>query len=340
MRRRGLVTAAEELAVSKTYWDMAQVERDESWRLIRQARSHSSVAVADRPTYTAALEQAEELFGAAQQLGPATRALPLFYGLSQAGRALAIAIEPGTRFSGHGIGMASTQPGKGEPLLERVAVKGRKEPTSAFGSLSALLSSSPMLTAQNLSFLWGMVKETQTRPPRYATEVPCLDVEGDELRLWSISGIPAQDEPMGDDDHRRLQLAYPGLAGTTLRGFGSSDTDWLGRRTTTMHVARIGDSGGVLPPLGTPYRTGRVLMPSVGSNPETLHPLMLWWSILFALSMLTRYEPDTWTRLIDIDESSDAIHVEALLEYSLDTVPDLIHRTLRSALEGEKLAGS
>jgi hypothetical protein len=35
-----------------------------------------------------AFEQAEELFAAAAATGPAARALPLLYGLSQAGRAI------------------------------------------------------------------------------------------------------------------------------------------------------------------------------------------------------------------------------------------------------------
>lgn len=38
-------------------------------------------------TYVAALEQAEQLFRAAANVGAAARPLPLFYGLSQAGRA-------------------------------------------------------------------------------------------------------------------------------------------------------------------------------------------------------------------------------------------------------------
>jgi len=39
-------------------------------------------------TFVMALDQAEQLFGASAATGPAARPLPLFYGLSQAGRAL------------------------------------------------------------------------------------------------------------------------------------------------------------------------------------------------------------------------------------------------------------
>jgi hypothetical protein len=60
-----------------------------------------------RSTYVAALQQAEELFRAAETSGPASSPLLLFYGLSQAGRALtaAAAVLQGDdwQLSGHGI---------------------------------------------------------------------------------------------------------------------------------------------------------------------------------------------------------------------------------------------
>jgi hypothetical protein len=44
-----------------------------------------------RAVFSAALQQSEELFAAAEVAGPAAKPLPLFYALSQAGRAIAAA---------------------------------------------------------------------------------------------------------------------------------------------------------------------------------------------------------------------------------------------------------
>lgn len=61
-----------------------------------------------RRTYVFALEQAEQMFRAAESVGPAARPLLVFYGLSQAGRAIAAAAvkveaDDGWQLKGHGI---------------------------------------------------------------------------------------------------------------------------------------------------------------------------------------------------------------------------------------------
>lgn len=56
--------------------------------------------------FGAALEQFEQLLGAAEVSGPASAPLPLFYALSQAGRAIAAARLPDHQrwdFTGHGL---------------------------------------------------------------------------------------------------------------------------------------------------------------------------------------------------------------------------------------------
>jgi len=59
-----------------------------------------------RAVFGAALEQFEQLLGAAEVSGPASAPLPLFYALSQAGRAIAAARLPDHQrwdFTGHGL---------------------------------------------------------------------------------------------------------------------------------------------------------------------------------------------------------------------------------------------
>lgn len=69
-----------------------------------------------RRTYAAAMEQFEDLLRAAEQVGPAARPLPLFYALSQAGRAVtaAHADEP-WQLRGHGLQLKD----EGLALLDR-----------------------------------------------------------------------------------------------------------------------------------------------------------------------------------------------------------------------------
>jgi hypothetical protein len=58
-----------------------------------------------RQVYSAALAQFDELISAASAVGPASRPLPLFYALSQAGRAIAATHAPGVwRLQRHGLG--------------------------------------------------------------------------------------------------------------------------------------------------------------------------------------------------------------------------------------------
>ena len=46
--------------------------------------------------------------------------------------------------------------------------------------------------------------------------------------------------------------------------------------------------------------------------------------MLFALSMLARYEPDRWTAALDYDTSELAAALGALLDLGLATVPALV----------------
>ena len=68
---------------------------------------------------------------------------------------------------------------------------------------------------------------------------------------------------------------------------------------------------------------------------EPVHPLIVWWSVLFALSMLARYEPDTWWTLIDVDHSTEANAVEHLLDIALDIVPEMILDILEDMSEAD-----
>jgi len=71
-----------------------KVDGPTSWRYLRSMRSDPpgrASSGARRKTFSAALQQGEELWQAAASVSPAVSPLTLFYGLSQAGRAIAAA---------------------------------------------------------------------------------------------------------------------------------------------------------------------------------------------------------------------------------------------------------
>ncbi len=61
-----------------------------------------------------------------------------------------------------------------------------------------------------------------------------------------------------------------------------------------------------------------------------LSPLMTWWAVLYALSMVARYEPAAWVDSLDIDNSGLAVPLEGLLAEALEVVPHLILEALQA----------
>lgn len=64
-----------------------------------------------------------------------------------------------------------------------------------------------------------------------------------------------------------------------------------------------------------------VVTPAIGSMMTGLHPFLALWAVLLALSSLARYEPATWSKMIDIDQSAEANPIEHLLEEATESVP-------------------
>jgi hypothetical protein len=51
------------------------------------------------------------------------------------------------------------------------------------------------------------------------------------------------------------------------------------------------------------YRGHRWLRPAVGTQRDYLEPLAAWWILLYGLSMVARYEPAAWAKVLAINES-------------------------------------
>ncbi|MFD5271521.1 YaaC family protein [Streptomyces sp. NPDC058335] len=80
--------------------------------------------------------------------------------------------------------------------------------------------------------------------------------------------------------------------------------------------------------IGRGYPGGQYFLPVLTGMSRELHPLMAWWAVLYALSMLARYEPATWGKLISVDDSQHAVRIERLLECAIKHLPTLIADTI------------
>jgi hypothetical protein len=66
----------------------------------------------------------------------------------------------------------------------------------------------------------------------------------------------------------------------------------------------------------------RWLRPKIGSATPT--PLMTWWGVLFAFSMLARYHPVAWTDALDLDRSATGVVVGEAMDEAAGAVPHLV----------------
>jgi hypothetical protein len=72
------------------------------------------------------------------------------------------------------------------------------------------------------------------------------------------------------------------------------------------------------------------IYPSLDGSDRPVHPLLVWWAILFRLSMLARYEPEAWDAITDVNTSADAVPIEHLLGCAMSSIPELIFHVLTS----------
>ncbi|GLY43018.1 hypothetical protein Amsp01_090410 [Amycolatopsis sp. NBRC 101858] len=327
-----------------TVWDALRATR---WSPPGSASSDQ----ARRGTYVSALEQAEQLFRAAAGVGTAARPLLAFYGLSQAGRAISAAsslLE--WELKGHGvktIDLAADLP----------SVRIKSDPASSAGSFARLstLLDSPLWGNSPIALneLWDLLPENdcvplldrgQNRRTPLWIGTDSLWIESHPLAVVPVVGFPAwlvdgKTEKSTLDDYlaaypgardyhsfRNLQ-GNPNLPAFTAHkdGRGELQMNWLVRGGESVDRVESWEwlTSKSRLCLGTWY-----FFPAIGQNPLGLHPLMAWWAILHALSMLARYQPGEWASHIDVNRSSYAMSVERLLRRAVDVVPRLVLETL------------
>ena len=111
-------------------------------------RSLLKASASRRQTFAAAMAQFEEQMTAARIVSPATRPLNLYYGLTQAGMAVAAAYAPDPwSFASHGLKLLDTAPDLPE-------IEVRPEGEGGFQRVAAVTGSSQIAAPVSLGDLW------------------------------------------------------------------------------------------------------------------------------------------------------------------------------------------
>ncbi|WP_428837412.1 YaaC family protein [Streptomyces olivaceus] len=331
-----------------------QIDPLEAWERLRSSRASRpgrASGGARAKTYSTALEQAQQMLRAAEAVGPQTRPLLVFYGLSQAGRAIAAAAV-GLRgedwnLLAHGIHVTGYH-------KDFADIEIRTDPAGSSGSfvrLSELLESPVWggTPAVRLEDVWDALPVNLQYP---------LSTRDRLTPLYAASEIGSEDHPLltveiGDiPDHvvdagTRQALdgylaAYPGTAGRDSFVFRTAageevpryerhlpNAGWLSVHWEMPAESRSAqDRLERLRAMTRGYAGHRYFFPAPAGLSRELHSLMAWWVLLYALSMLARYQPAQWANHINVDSSRHAVPIEKVLEQAMHHLPTLIADTI------------
>jgi hypothetical protein len=308
-----------------------------------------------RAVFSAALEQAEQLFSGAASADYVIKPILIFYGFNQACRAIPASsstLDHRTfRPRSHGMDVVA-QPAD----LAGVKLAPRPSPTatSMLATLQTMLGSPPWSEPVTLGQLWSANPDLAEVPlpnnPYPVALHVTISVGGmepsDPLKVV-LHQLPSRLLAGADESNvqQLLRTAYPDLANSVR----AQPLDFLGTRMAIdladdkVNLYRRlpwnwdqegwilpSDISKVLAKIGMWRENEHWLIPKLGGNPAPPHILVLWWALLFALSMRARYEPERWTRDLNPDQSSSAVVLETLLDMSMGICPELIVETMPS----------
>jgi hypothetical protein len=320
-----------------------------SIRALRARRPGRAESDAGRAAvFGAALEQCQQLMEAAASVGYAARPLPLFYAVSQAGRAIAAAFaEEPWELSGHGLKHKLREP------IFRSIVRPTPERADTYSHVARSLSHQALSAPVELGALWASLpdlrgvefsEERWHRPLRVLqtleeAEDASARILGAKVLDVAICGLPNRVfedlRPEQEEAVLAAELAYyPSAAGWTLRAPGlqlnrPDEDGW--DVDVRWGVDNSHGREWELELRAPEYRVReeRWLWPVVNEAQDRPSPLMTWWALLYGLSMLARYHPAPWTEALGPDDSRDAVPLEAALDEALDAVPYLLLEALR-----------
>jgi len=309
-------------------------------RSLRGTRANPPERAADDPDrralFGAGLEQFEQLLKASQVVGPPARPLPLFYALSQAGRAIVAAKGADPEITGHGLSEdKSQQPPPIDLLHRRIKRSPSRNGRDAFTAVSRATGAADLKDGIELGAVWSALPETYRIPEsswleEWRPPLPVLDEtsyrgkEGKvQIQAMSMSGNPHHNEVS------TLKGRYPTLPPQVEIGLKSADSglgpgNWI----VVLSWDEQYSLDEVAPLSTSTDGQSRHLVPTLPGHDECLSPLMMWWVLLYGLSIFARYHPGLWIKALDVESSELAVPIEGVLDHALTAVPALVHREL------------
>jgi len=299
-----------------------------------------------RALYGAALQQFDELIEASRTAGHASRPLPLFYALSQAGRAIVAAYGPSGRISSHGL--AEDRSVQSRDVLDRAVIRRRSADDALTSVCEALHIADPFGSLEvqpppiSLGAAWAALPRWHAYLPEWKEMwFPALRAfsrGGDgadhmDRRIMQLRGPKQSPQAMAEFDpfasHRYPQLPLSGWYEPSAQGGVDPMSGF--HRLGTVRWEQDDDERSVFD-ITRAYdlSTERWLLPAVAGSDQAFEPITAWWVLLFGMSILARYDPALWSTALDLDKSDRAVPLRLLLDEALDAVPALVADALLS----------
>ncbi|MEU4214034.1 YaaC family protein [Actinoplanes sp. NPDC026623] len=320
-----------------------------TWRVLRSLRhdppGFANSKGARRTTFQAALEQSEQFVKAAGNADYATRAVHLFYALSQGGRAVIAAsprIAQDWAVTGHGLSADTNA-----TTVADVTVYSAGD--GIFQAVAKVLAFDPLVPDEKVSLgtLWPLIPETGSEPLSKQETLSALMFDPGPWPqhgpYWgaSLAWIrPHVRTEFGEDKAGLAKFfsQYPALAGVAWdarQEFRFQDLMPAGLGIDLVWELGDGDrpailqnGSGMVAHYGSRSRDWKFITPPVGSMARPLHPVLAWWCVLLGLSSLARYEPAKWSRMIDINTSPHATAIEHILDDAVERIPEMLQNIL------------
>lgn len=332
-------------------------------RFVRSARPPLAERGGRRRTFSAALEQAEQLWGASEDVDSVASPLLLFYGLAQAGRAICAA---GVRHdhnwrpkAGHGLQFRASAPPEGDildlrnatispagdGLIQRVAHVVGSPVLANSVSMAELIAAHALesfFATNEWNFPTPMDVFDRYRGPedRMSVALGLSPLPGHLLREAAGSSLYKKFDAPEHSEIAQWLSAYPSLARLgDPTSFDPPNRIYPGGRFETevyelavrwkTDTDRLSEHEPIsLDAPGDSNGSLGVALPAVGGNNAALHPLISWWLILFGFSMLARYYPDEWTTALDVDKSTLSVPIDHFLSAAKEQLPTYVFQIL------------
>jgi hypothetical protein len=296
--------------------------------------------------FGAALEQFEQLMNAATNVGYAARPLLLFYGISQAGRAIAAAhADDPWELSGHGLKHSPQQ-----PVLQST-ITPRPGKNDSFSRVCIATEQGGLTEPVELGALWASLPEhryTELPEERWRRPLRVLRVPEDPSTMTlmmkvldvAVCGLPNRVFEDLPAEQARAALdtelaCYPSAEGWQLRGPAGPMLRHPGEYGWDVDirwgVENPSEREWVLEQHAPEYcvTDERWLWPILNDAGDALGPMTTWWALLYGLSMLARYHPAPWTHALRVDDTMEAVPLETAMDHALEAVPHLVLEALR-----------